>query len=90
MPSPPTVGVTPMSSTRLDQVRSDAMTLSERERAELAHDLVQSLDVPDDADAADAWDQEVVRRIEQLDAGTARLIDREEFRRRMEATLSAR
>jgi len=79
-----------MSSTKLDKVRSEAMGLSERERAELAHELVRSLDAPEDFDAADAWDREIVRRIAQLEAGVATMIDRHELRRRMGARLSAR
>jgi Putative addiction module component len=48
-----------------------------------------SLDAPQDADAPDAWDQEVSRRLAEIDAGTAKLIDREELRRRMQGRLNA-
>ena len=78
-----------MSSTKLERVRSEALGLSDPERAELAHDLVKSLDAPDDADAHDAWDREIARRLTEIDAGTAKLIDREEFRRRMRTRLNA-
>jgi putative addiction module component (TIGR02574 family) len=78
-----------MSSTNLDRVRSDALRLSDLERAELAHDLVKSLDAPEDADAPDAWDQEISRRLAEIDAGTAKLIDRDELRHRMRARLNA-
>ena len=76
-----------MSSTTLDKVRSEALQLSEHERAELAHDLMKSLDAPTDADAADAWDKEILRRLAEIDAGTAKLVDRAELRRRMEERL---
>lgn len=82
-----------MSSHSFDRVREEALRLSDSDRAELAHDLVSSLDAPEDADAADsaeAWDREICRRLAELDAGTAKLIDREEFRRRMRARLNAR
>ena len=72
-----------MASIVLDRLRSEALTLSEPERAELAHALLTSLDGVPDADAQDSWDREIVRRLGEIDAGTARLIDRDEFRRRM-------
>jgi hypothetical protein len=76
-----------MSSTTLDSVRSEALRLSEHERAERAHDLMKSLDAPADADAADAWDKEILRRLAEIDAGTAKLVDRAELRRRTEERL---
>lgn len=67
----------------LEKVRSEALSLSESERAELAHSLVASLDGPADRDAEHAWDAEIQRRLAEIDAGTAQLIDRDEFRRRI-------
>jgi len=78
-----------MASVVLERLRSEALTLSEAERAELAHALVTSLDGIPDPDAQDAWDAEIVRRIREVDAGSANLIDREEFRRRMRSRLGA-
>lgn len=72
-----------MSSLTLEKLRSEVLRLPQSERAELAHDLVKSLDLPVDVDAADAWDQEILRRLAQIDAGTAQLVDRDELRRRM-------
>ena len=77
-----------MSSEVLDRVRNEALELTEAERAELAHDLVASLDGPGDADAAQEWDAEVSRRLDEIDAGTATLIDRKEFSRRMRRRLN--
>lgn len=79
----------PMSSTTLEKLRSEVLGLPEPERAELAHELVKSLDLPVDSDAADAWDREIVRRLAEIDAGTARLVDRDELRRRMRARLGS-
>ncbi len=78
-----------MSNFTLEKLRSEVLRLSESERAELAHKLVKSLDAPIDADSADPWDREILRRLAQIDAGTARLIDRDELRRRMRARVSA-
>ncbi len=72
----------------LEKVRTEALSLSEAERAELAHNLVASLDGRADPDAETAWDVEILRRLAEIDAGTANLIDREEFRRRMRARMS--
>ena len=76
-----------MGSPALEKVRSQALNLSESERAELAHNLVVSLDGPVDPDAEKAWDAEILRRLAEIDSGTANLIDREEFRRRMQARI---
>jgi len=76
-----------MATETLRKLRSEVLTLPEAERAELAHELVKSLDAPADADAADAWDNEILRRLAEIDSGTAKLIDRDEFRRRMRARL---
>jgi putative addiction module component (TIGR02574 family) len=73
-----------MGSESFGRLRSEVLTLSEKERAELAHDLVRSLDAPIDPDAADAWDREILRRLAEVDAGTAEFIDRDELRRRMQ------
>ncbi len=79
-----------MSSAALEKLRSEALNLSEPERAELAHELVVSLDGAMDADAEETWDAEIVRRMAEIDAGTAVLIDREEFRSRMRARLNGK
>ena len=78
-----------MGSVVLDRLRSEALTLTEAERAELAHALVSSLDGSPDSDAQDSWDKEILRRISEIEAGTAKLIDRAEFTRRMRARLGA-
>jgi putative addiction module component (TIGR02574 family) len=77
-----------MSSETLEKLRSEALRLPETERAELAHELVKSLDAPADADAAEAWEKELLRRLAEVDAGTANLIDRNELRNRMQARMN--
>ncbi len=79
-----------MATEILRKLRSEALMLPETERAELAHELIKSLDAPADTDVADAWDKEILRRLAEIDLGTAKLIDRDEFRRRMQARLSGR
>ncbi len=64
-----------MSTRELDAVRQDALALSELERAELARDLVASLDGPGDPDVDAAWDIEICRRINEIESGKATLLD---------------
>ena len=77
-----------MGSPTLEKVRSEALDLPESERAELAHNLVASLDGPSEPDVEKAWDAEILRRLAEIDSGTAILIDREEFARRIRARIS--
>ena len=78
-----------MATEPLQRLRSEILKLSEAQRAELAHDLIQSLDSPRDDGVEDAWDREIVRRIGEIDAGQAELVDRDEFRRRMREKLQS-
>lgn len=73
-----------MASVALDQLRSKALELSESERAELAHDLVASLDGKPDPEVADQWDREILRRLQQIDEGIVKAVDRAELKRRMQ------
>ena len=77
-----------MGSPTLERVRSEALDLPESERAELAQNLVASLDGPPEADVDKAWDTEILRRLAEIDSGTAKLIDRQEFSRRMRDRMS--
>jgi putative addiction module component (TIGR02574 family) len=72
-----------VNSDLLDKVRNEALELSESDRAELAHDLVASLDGPPDDGANAEWDAEISRRLGEIEAGTANLVDRSEFSKRM-------
>ncbi len=62
--------------------------LPEAERAELAHALVISLDAPIDVNATEEWDDEILRRLAEVESGTAGYIDRDEFRKRLQVRLS--
>ena len=64
-----------MSKAELDAVRNAALALSEAERAKLARDLIASLDGPHEGDVAAAWDIEICRRINEIEAGKATLLD---------------
>ncbi|MEA3410013.1 MAG: addiction module protein [Pseudomonadota bacterium] len=77
-----------MSKPALDTLLNKALDLPESERAELAHDLLKSLDGAPDPNAAEAWESEILRRLDQVEDGTARLVDREEMRRRIRSRLA--
>lgn len=49
---------------------ADALRLETKARTELAAELLASLDGPADPDAAIAWDAELKRRVDALEAGT--------------------
>ncbi len=77
-----------MGTETLQRICNEALLLSESDRAELAHKLIKSLDGPADTDVADAWDKEIQRRLAEVDAGTAVLIDRDEFMRMAQARIA--
>ena len=64
-----------------------ALTLSLEERAEMAGSLLESLDEPEEDPVLveAAWDQEIARRIDDLDSGKVRPVSLEEFRRKLTA-----
>jgi putative addiction module component (TIGR02574 family) len=65
-------------------VLADALRLNEHARAELAVELIASLDGPADADTDARWAAEIERRVASIEAGTATLEPWDEVRRRIE------
>jgi putative addiction module component (TIGR02574 family) len=65
-------------------VLAEALRLDEEARAELAAELLASLDGPADADAESAWAAEIERRVAALEDGTASLEPWDDVRRRIE------
>ncbi|MEX2365699.1 MAG: addiction module protein [Pseudohongiellaceae bacterium] len=76
-----------MSTADLEALQNAALALSESERAKLASVLVASLDGPDEEAAARAWDIEICRRVNEIEAGTALLLDVDEVLARARARL---
>ena len=77
-----------MSNQSLEELRTELLSLSEGDRAKLALELVSSLDGPPDDGVAEAWDQEISLRLAEVDSGTAEIIDRAEFSRRLRERIS--
>ena len=74
----------------LEEVESQALQLSPQERGELIHRLIVSLEGPaeDTPEAiAQAWDEEIARRVAEIDAGTVVLIPHEQVMAEIEEVL---
>jgi putative addiction module component (TIGR02574 family) len=67
-----------------ERVLFDALNLDTRERAEVAAKLIASLDGEPDEDVEAAWAAEVERRIEEVEAGRAKLVPWDDVERRIE------
>jgi putative addiction module component (TIGR02574 family) len=64
----------------VQELLQTALKLSENERADLAASLIESLDQPFDADAREAWAEEIHRRLDELDSGAVKPIPWDEAR----------
>lgn len=73
----------------LKQIHELLPALTEQERAQLAHELIVSLDGPEeDADEAEAaWEAEIERRLDEVESGKAKMVSREDFSRHMRDVL---
>ena len=65
------------------EVLKDALALPAEARPALIGPLVDSLDTEVDEDAEEAWRVEIQRRLLEIDSGTAKLVQRDEARRRL-------
>lgn len=68
-------------ATILKELENQALQLSPKERGELIHRLIVSLEgTPEDTPEAiaQAWDEEIARRVAEIDAGKAVLIPHEQ------------
>ncbi|HSQ64672.1 MAG TPA: addiction module protein [Polyangiaceae bacterium] len=61
----------------------DALDLPVEERAQLAADLLATLDGPPDSDARGAWTEELRRRVERMLAGEATAVSWSELRAKL-------
>jgi putative addiction module component (TIGR02574 family) len=72
-----------------ETVLADALRLDADSRAQLAAELLASLDGPSDPDAEAAWQAEIEQRVADLKAGKVRLEPWEQVKRRIEKASSA-
>ena len=54
-----------------EQLRTKLASLSQTDRAELAHFLIGSLHQGSDPDADEAWDAELAQRVAEIESGRA-------------------
>jgi putative addiction module component (TIGR02574 family) len=73
-----------------EAVLADALRLDVAARAELAAELLASLDGPADPDADEAWAAEIERRVAAIEAGTVRLEPWDDVKRRIETKILGR
>lgn len=71
-------------------VLADALRLEPDARAEVAAELLASLDGPADSDAEAAWDAEIDRRVAAIESGTIRLEPWADVKRRIERDILGR
>ena len=74
--------------TQAEQLLQTALTLSPNDRAEIAAQLLESLDGEPDQDVEAAWAAEIKRRIDQIDRGEVELVPWEEVLRSMRERLN--
>ena len=67
-----------------------ALALPDKERADLAGNLIDSLDDTVDEDAEAAWQAEIVRRLEEVRSGKVKTTSWDEVRRKGRALLDGR
>jgi putative addiction module component (TIGR02574 family) len=60
-----------------------ALSLPVSERADLAGSLIESLDETQDESVAAAWDEEVARRVADIDSGAVKPVSLDDVRRRL-------
>ena len=66
-----------------ESILADALRLDVRARAKIAAGLLASLDGPVDPGVAAAWDKEIQRRVNALEAGTEKLESWQSAKRRI-------
>ena len=72
----------------LKEIEDQALSLTPKERGELIHRLIVSLDgEPEDTPEAiaKAWDEEIARRVADMDAGITKWIPADEVMTRLRA-----
>lgn len=71
-------------TTTLKQLTHDALELPVRERAELAHVLIASIDESTDPGISSAWDEELKKRVREIKEGRVKGIPAEEVFAKLE------
>ena len=80
----------PQVSPQVSELLEKALTLSAHDRGQIIDRLVESLDDgPTEEGVEAAWDEEIRRRVEEIQSGKAEMIPGEEVDRRLTARLNS-
>lgn len=74
-------------SAKTTELLRQALALSVEERADLAGQLIESLDSTESGSAKAVWEAEIERRMADLDSGAVKPVSLDEAFRRLESTL---
>jgi putative addiction module component (TIGR02574 family) len=74
-------------SREVAELLKKALELPVTDRAELAGSILESLDQAEDKSVEDAWDAEILRRMENLDSGRIKPISHDEVLRRLASAI---
>lgn len=80
-------GIIQTMSLDATELLKKALTLPAAERADLAGSLIESLDCATDESVKAAWDEEIIRRMEDLDSGRVKPVSLEEARQRLSSAI---
>ena len=69
------------------ELLQQALSLTEEERADLAASILNTLDASPDPDAESLWQEEVSRRVSDLDSGKAKTTPWQEVQSQVSAAL---
>ena len=72
-----------MTTTDTKEILDNALLQSETDRARIAEALISSLNPPADKEVERAWQQEIDKRIGEIDSGSVKCIPWEEVRDRL-------
>jgi putative addiction module component (TIGR02574 family) len=70
-----------------ETIRREALSLSVQERAELAEELLSSLDALSEPEVEQLWLREAARRADEMDQGLTQRVPADEVRRQAQALL---
>ena len=71
-----------------ETIRQEALSLPVQQRAELAEQLLSSLDALSEAEIEQLWLREAARRADEIDQGLATRIPADEARRQAQALIA--
>ena len=72
-----------MASMAMQKLKDQVLGLPEQERAELVDDVIASLDGLADTGVEEAWAEEIVRRVSELESGTVQAAEAVSIRSRL-------